>query len=1061
MKSALPLLLLPLLFCLSAPLSAAQIRINEVVASNVMGIEDEDGDSSDWIELWNYGAAPVDVTGWGLSDDPNDPYKWILPPQTIGADSWLLIRASGKGEVTGGQEFLTLIEEGDLWHAWPGNQPAPTDWNQPGFTPTGWGQGPSGFGFGDGDDATVINEDSIFLRTEFTLTQAEIDSFDRLLSHVDYDDGFVLYLNGVEVDRENMSGTNPPHTAFATGSHEAELFSGGTLGGKDIPDFASLLVDGTNVLAVQVHNNSGSSSDLSIIPFLTAVRPSATPNAPDSRLEIPGYRPLHTNFKLKAEGESLTLTDHNGALIDALDTGRLYTDTSVGRDLLGAGEWIYLYPSPEAPNTRRGRSAYADPTSASPEGGFYPNSIAVTLQVPPGGVVHYSMDGTEPTLSHPQYSGPITILPGVTPLRARAFQNDKWGSLITTETYFVGPGVQTLPIASVVTEPDDMFSAAVGIYHGSNVFGDDEIPAHVEYFEMGGNRILSQDIGLKIHGGFGSRVNAQRSLRVIARGGYSEATMEANLLPQLGFPEYKQFLLRNAGNDWCYAHLRDGLMHRISMPEDIEIQAMQPAIVFINGEYYGIHHVRERQDEDYLAFRKGIDPEAVDILELRDGDVIEGSTEHWADTLDLVRTGDMNDPVTWAEVESRIDLENLATHCIMQVWGGNDDWPQNNIKWWRPQTPEGRWRWMLYDVDFAFGRYDTVQVNVLRHLHNSNSDTAEVFRACMENDEFHRMFINRYADFMNQHFQPQRTRQILLDLYQELTPEMDRHLARWRGNGGPFGGSLGRGTWHAELQKVSQYLGYRNNNTRQQVIDQYGLTGEWTLSLDVSPAGAGSVQLTAISIDAPFSGQYFQHVPVDLTAVAAPGWKFDSWSDPLQPQESAIQVTSTGAAYGVTAIFVPSPEAGVMIHEINYNSDGGFDPGDWVELHNHSTAPVDLSGWTFEDSANSFTFPAGTTIPVGGFLILAEDSAAFTTAYGAGTTPTGELGFGFSGGGELLTLRDASATLVDQVDYDDAAPWPTEPDGNGPTLQLIDPNLDNSQGASWQASPNTGGSPGS
>lgn len=1057
MKLFLPLI--PILLLLCSDLGAAQVRINEVVSSNVSGISDEDGNTSDWIELWNYGASAEDVGGWGLSDDPSEPFKWTLPAVTIPASSSLLVRASGKGEAGGSLDFVTLVQEGDTWDYWPGAQPVATGWEQPGFSPTGWAQGPSGLGFGDGDDATTVNEDSIFLRIEFPLTQNELDSFDQLFLHVDYDDGFIAYLNGVEIDRENMSGSHPPHTAFADASHEAELFSGGTLAGKDIGLPQGLLLAGNNVLAVQVHNVNASSSDISIIPFLTAARASATPTTLDPRLEIPGYRPLHTNFKLKAEGESLVLTDTNGALIDALDTGRVYANTSVGRDIVGANVLTFQQPTPEALNTSRGRDGYATGTTANPPGGLYPSSLAVTLSVPPGGVVHYSLNGEEPTTAHPQYSGPITILAGATPLRARAFENGKWGSRVTTETYLVGPIPQTLPIASVVTEPDLMFAPGVGIYTSSQVFGDDEIPAHVEYFELGGSRILSQDIGLKIHGGFGSRTNAQRSLRVIARGGYSEGEMTADLFPELGFDSYKQFLLRNGGNDWCYAHMRDGLMHRISEPEDLEVMAFQPTIVLINGEYYGIHNLRERQDEDYLATRKGVDPDEVDILELRDGDIIEGSSEHWEDLLDLVRSADMNDPMVWADVESRVDTDNLATYCIMQVWGGNDDWPQNNVKWWRPRTAEGRWRWMLYDTDFVFGRYDTVQVNVLNHLYNSNSDTAEMFRALMENDAYRIRFINRYADYLNEHFLAPRTRALMFEIFQEMNPEMGRHTARWRADG-PFGGSLSRSTWIDQLQEVSAYLGYRNNITRQQVLDKYNIPGTWSLSLDVSPAGSGSVQLTAISVDEAWSGEYFQFVPVTMTAAPAPGWEFDSWSDPLQPTEAGIEVVSDGSPYAVTAIFRPSGEAGMVLREINYNSSSGFDPGDWVELYNNSTTAIDLSDWTFSDSGSTWTFPSGTVVASGGTVVLAEDLVEFTAAYGTVPGAIGDLGFGLSGGGELLQLRDAAGLLVDEVDYDDDAPWPTEPDGNGPTLELTDPNLDNNQGSHWQASSSVGGSPG-
>lgn len=1052
-----PILPLALILLLCSNLRAEQVRINEVVASNVSGHLDEDGESTDWIELWNYGPAPVDLGGWGLSDDPADPYKWVLPLSSIPASGSLLVRASGKGTTFGDLEFVTLVDEGDTWDYWPGTQAVPAGWYDPGFNPVGWSQGPSGVGFGDGDDATLVSADSVFVRTEFVLTQSDIDSFERLYTHVDYDDGFVAYLNGVEVHRKNIYGPDPAYSDFADGSHEAELYTGARIEGRQISNLQSLLVVGTNVFAAQVHNTSASSNDLTLIPFLTAVRSAAVAIPPDPRLEFPNYRPFHANFKLKAEGESLVLTDSTGVLVDSLDTGRLFTDTSVGRDPAGSNLLVFMTPTPEALNTSQGRSGYAAMTSASPEGGFYPGSMSVTLSIPPGAVVHYSLNGEEPTTAHPQYTGPVTLFDGLTAFRARAFEAGLWGSQITTETYLVGPVPQTLPIASVITEPDLLFGPS-GIY--VNSFSRNEVPAHIEFFELGGSRLLTQDIGLKLHGGFSARLNAQRSLRIIARGGYSLGEMEVDLFPELGFDTYKQFLLRNAGNDWCRAHMRDALMHRITAPEDLEIMALQPTVVLINGEYYGIQNMRERQDEDYLASRKGVDPDNVDILELANADVVEGDSVHWDNLMDFVNSRDVNDPLVWADIETRVETDNLAAHCIMQVWCGNDDWPQNNIKWWRPRTPEGRWRWMMYDTDFAFGRFGSVNEDVLSHLYGSSAATAELFQALMENDRYRQRFINRYADYLNEHFLPQRTRQVMFGIYEEMEPEIDRHTARWRAEG-PFGGTLSRFTWIDELRDISSFLGDRNEVARQQIRSEYGIPGDFTLSLDVSPADSGSVQLTAIEISESWSGEYFQYVPVEMTAVPAPGWEFDSWSDPLLPQQPHVEIVSDGAPIGVTAIFRPAPVSDMVIHEINYNSSAGFDPGDWVELYNNGVASIDISGWSFEDSGSSWTVPAGTLVPAGGYLVLAQDVAQFTAAYGGGLTALGDLGFGFSGGGELLRLRDGGGVLIDEVDYMDVSPWPTEPDGNGPTLQLTDPNLDNNDGANWQASVAVGGSPGS
>jgi hypothetical protein len=154
-------------------------------------------------------------------------------------------------------------------------------------------------------------------------------------------------------------------------------------------------------------------------------------------------------------------------------------------------------------------------------------------------------------------------------------------------------------------------------------------------------------------------------------------------------------------------------------------------------------------------------------------------------------------------------------------------------------------------------------------------------------------------------------------------------------------------------------------------------------------------------------------------------------------------------------------EDSLVINEINYNSDGGFDPGDWVEFYNPHSYELDISGWEFkdEDELHSFVFPSGTIIDPEEYLVLCGDTASFDSLFPDVENYIGPMGFGLSGNGELIRLYDDESTLIDTVLYDDTDPWPTEPDGNGPTLELINPAWDNALAESWAAS-DLNGTPG-
>ncbi len=147
----------------------------------------------------------------------------------------------------------------------------------------------------------------------------------------------------------------------------------------------------------------------------------------------------------------------------------------------------------------------------------------------------------------------------------------------------------------------------------------------------------------------------------------------------------------------------------------------------------------------------------------------------------------------------------------------------------------------------------------------------------------------------------------------------------------------------------------------------------------------------------------------------------------------------------------------IVINEINYNSNNTVsDPGDWVELHNPSAINIDITGWTFYDNNNEFIFPNGTILEAGSFLVLVENEAMFSSVF-PNIPPSNKLGdfdFGLSNKGERISLFDEKKCLSDYVIYDDREPWDSLPDGNGPTLSLITPILDNGLPDSWEASSN-------
>ena len=158
-----------------------------------------------------------------------------------------------------------------------------------------------------------------------------------------------------------------------------------------------------------------------------------------------------------------------------------------------------------------------------------------------------------------------------------------------------------------------------------------------------------------------------------------------------------------------------------------------------------------------------------------------------------------------------------------------------------------------------------------------------------------------------------------------------------------------------------------------------------------------------------------------------------------------------GYAYFVLDLNTQAPRPDdIVINEIMYRAK--YYNVEFVELKNHLHRAVDLSGWRFEGAAQSFTFPPGSIIGAGGYLVLSRDGRAVFEYYNIVDVVDSDLGFSLPNQSDTLSLRDGDGTLIDWVLYEDTSPWPEAPDGEGPSLELMDSRGANELGTSWAPS---------
>ena len=886
--------------CLSPPLSA-QVRINEIVTSNSIYL-DEDGDSPDWFELRNFGAEAVDLTGYYLSDKPDQPQKWRIVDLSLGPDEYAFVWASGKDRATV-NVHRTLIDRGDAFRYLIPQAPVDPAWTGLGFDDGDWAVGPTGIGYGDGDDETTVPDGtlSVFARRTFTITSPE--RVEAMFLDIDYDDGFVAYLNGQRIARANMTGNPPAWDALANSFVEPRIVNEAPPGRYIVANVADLLLPGENVLAIQVHNFNATSSDLTLIPFLTA-RFTGIGTEGSIPPAILGYATgsLHTNFRLTAEGEAVYLHDAAGDFVDSLRAYGLPADVSIGIPGNGGAPAFFSNTTPGERNPDAGfDGVVTDELTFSNQGGLFSDPLRVTLRGATGeNVIRYTLDATEPTPESTVYTGPLDIS-ATTVVRAAIFREGYLPGRVKTANYLFDVGHQ-LPVVTLVTEPDNFFHPLTGAYvlgsdytgtdvpfFGSNIWEDIEHPINFSFYEPDGSDAFHLDGGVKIFGGW-SRAFDQRSLSLFARGRYGETKMKYDFFPRRDYDKFQALVLRNSGNDNQNSSMRDVVLTGLMENSEVDIQAHRTVVTYLNGEYWGVYHLREKINEHFLASLHDVDPDGIDLVE-QNGQPIHGSAEAYNAMVDYARDNPVDEAVHYDYLAGLIDLDNYAQYQGAQIYFDNKDWPGNNIKFWKARG--GKWRWIQFDTDFGGGPWsdNAANVNTLNFALEPNGPnwpnppwSTLLFRRLITNENFRNLFVNRLADDMNSRFLPEVALARINARADLIRAEIPRQNARW-----------GRaGNWGDNVERMRKFFRERPARMKGFVRREFSLPAVHRLDIRISDTDEGYVEVNSLTIEeAQWSGDYFQDVPIRVKAVAREGYSFVRWELDNTSAEEELTINMT------------------------------------------------------------------------------------------------------------------------------------------------------------------------
>jgi len=520
-----------------------------------------------------------------------------------------------------------------------------------------------------------------------------------------------------------------------------------------------------------------------------------------------------------------------------------------------------------------------------------------------------------------------------TPVRAMAVKHvdgQTEQSPIATHTYFIGDSEDFLAPHIFITAPEqDLYAYDGGIFVAGKGY-DDWLAAGVEKrehsrqipYEWNNGKTpqahielphasKTAEVRLKTHGGT-SRGYPSKSIRIYPGKQNSPLPIFDDENPILN----NRIILRNAGNDWSQGVFLDGVFQQLLQGLHFSTQRYRPYTVFINGEYHGILNARDRFDSRFLTAlfdlpsRKEVELIKTGLQPDENGDLQRVNTAQHG-SIDALEA--LNHSTDTEQIIQAIDWDSLQDYFSSQFYLGNNDWPDNNYRLWRylgsadddiPLT-DGKWRWLMYDIDAVGGAELDPKFNALhRAQRKKDSQNYHFFHQLMADPTYQQQFITRFADLLNTTFAPDRVSSSIRQAEEHLAKEMPQHIRRW-------GTPRTMDYWHDHVEKAIQFAQQRPAEQRQQLQDYFDLSAPYELSLDVvledkkgrtQPAHkAATIQLNTLTLGIndheltqpaaasapaidmekylalPWQGEYFAGMPIRLDITPREGYQFSHW----------------------------------------------------------------------------------------------------------------------------------------------------------------------------------------
>ena len=580
---------------------------------------------------------------------------------------------------------------------------------------------------------------------------------------------------------------------------------------------------------------------------------------------------------------------------------------------------------------------------------------------------------------------------------------------IGSRSYFIGFETD-FNVVSITISKKALYDSISGIYvDGPNAYYDTilkvkinsnyskkmEREVYVEMFNDEGKRIINQDAGIRIFGGM-TIYYPEKSLRFIARKSYGTLRFNADIFGK-GKKEYKQFILRHSGNDYLKTRFKDVLSTTIASKSGIDVQSNKPSHLFVNSQYWGVYNIREKLNEYYIDNNYNCGTESVDMLQAYNF-VEEGSGETYDELLKYIDENNLRDIDHYNHVKGLMDVENFANYWIHQIYLGNTD-ARGNIRFWRSDSLDGKFRWILYDTDLGWGNYNSTLLEdftspTKTKWYNPTWSTF-LLRNLLKNTEFKEYFINQTSYLLSTTLSTDSVQSDITYFEERYKKEMVFHFEN-RKKFQRNQGSLDR--WQKEVNELKFFALKRDDVLFSQLKKKFNLNERYDVNVIISHPENGSVYINNnICISDSIILSFYKGIDVPVRIVPNIGYSYSGFKKKVINESESINIE-----------FIPNKESDVniIINEIDYVSD-------CIEIYNLEDKSVDLSGWKLVDKNNNICIINNGIIQKGQFAVFHKND---TLNY-LDSVVYFKISFGLSSVSEEIILYDNKGNLVDSISY--------------------------------------------